>query len=908
LRGWKATGSAFECQPTLGDNPTARGLSQPANQQGRFWIGTFECYQGPGREPGATQGDRPTGTLTSGAFEIPAGWLSFRIGGGSSRQTRVELLIHDQIEQRTDTALSASGRNSETMSTVKWDLNPFAGRTGLIRIVDEATGGWGHVNVDDFRFGTGRAPRAPDEGDREVIEPGRPQAPAETTVLVPPVVGFDVEVARGRLTAERLILGEVEERPSDAPPGEVIDQTPEAGTRVEPGTAVNVVVALGVEVPPLIGLDVREAEARLRGRPLRLGRVREERSAQPVGSIVDQNPKPGSQVPARTRVDITVAQGVAIPDLSTTERSSIDSVLRRAGLAVGDVRETRSAAAVGSILSQEPRAGAVVPLETPVDVEVAQGVAVPDLSTAEWSSIESVLRRAGLAVGDVRETRSAADVGSILSQEPQGGAIVPLETPVDVEVAQGVTVPDLSTAERASVESVLRNAGLVVGDVRETRSAADVGSVLSQEPQAGRVVPLETPVDVEVAQGVTVPDLSMTERAGVESVLRNAGLAVGDVRETRSAAAVGSILSQEPQAGTIVPLETPVDVEVARGTLVPDLSGAVSTEADSRLAPDLRLGRVETEVSEQPVGSVLSQSPAAGEEVPLETRVDLLIAEGLQVPNLVGRLRAEAETVIADSRLALGSIEERASERPLGSVLAQDPPADAVVPLGASVNIFVARGSEVPAIVGLSQEEAIRRVTEEQLAPGEVTLESSREMPGTVLSATPGPGTTVPLATRIDLVVALGISVPDVIGQNREEAERHLAAVELRVGPVDMVAAYRWPGTVVEQRPTANTQVGTGSEVALTLANPPMGAIGGGLAGLLALVGGGFALLRRFTGRGDRNGEPHVRGDLEFEASTDPGSQELEIGTDGLVGAELSIRAVAGSFDSTVQDRPIVSD
>jgi len=46
----------------------------------------------------------------------------------------------------------ATGKNTETMERVGWDLTPHAGKTGAIRIVDESSEGWGHINVDDFRF------------------------------------------------------------------------------------------------------------------------------------------------------------------------------------------------------------------------------------------------------------------------------------------------------------------------------------------------------------------------------------------------------------------------------------------------------------------------------------------------------------------------------------------------------------------------------------------------------------------------------------------------------------------------------------------------------------------------------------------------------------------------------------
>jgi hypothetical protein len=176
LRGWTKTGNAFDYQPTLGDNPTARHRGQPSNHQGRYWIGTYERYQGkPRQKPGNTQGDGPTGTLTSTLFMIPKGTLSFMIGGGSSFETRVELLMLDPIEQSVR-VLYASGRNSETMSRVTWNLDRFAGRRGAIRVVDASTGGWGHINIDDFRFSS------PPDGAAEG-RPARPQARIAPPIL-----------------------------------------------------------------------------------------------------------------------------------------------------------------------------------------------------------------------------------------------------------------------------------------------------------------------------------------------------------------------------------------------------------------------------------------------------------------------------------------------------------------------------------------------------------------------------------------------------------------------------------------------------------------------------------------------------------------------------------------------------
>lgn len=93
LRGWTRSGTAFDFQPTLGDNPTARRRGQPSKHRGRYWIGGYEKFQGfRGQRPGDIQGDGPRGTLTSRSFTIPSGTLSFLVGGAAASQPALSLL------------------------------------------------------------------------------------------------------------------------------------------------------------------------------------------------------------------------------------------------------------------------------------------------------------------------------------------------------------------------------------------------------------------------------------------------------------------------------------------------------------------------------------------------------------------------------------------------------------------------------------------------------------------------------------------------------------------------------------------------------------------------------------------------------------------------------------------------
>ena len=257
LRGWEATGTAFRHQPTLDDNPTARQRQQPSNHQGRYWIGTYENYQGGQRQkPGNIQGDEPVGTLTSTAFTIPRGALEFLVGGGNSYATRVELLVRDPIEGMIRVN-HATGQNSETMRRVRWDLAPHAGKTGRIRIVDNAAGPWGHINADDFK----------------IIPEEPPPLPA--TVRVPDLTGLTVGQSAEILEKSRLRPGRVARQPSNSQPDTVIGQNPPPETEVRPGSRVALIVAgeerlagddqPGEEPPPLDDGHAENGDFRLTG-------------------------------------------------------------------------------------------------------------------------------------------------------------------------------------------------------------------------------------------------------------------------------------------------------------------------------------------------------------------------------------------------------------------------------------------------------------------------------------------------------------------------------------------------------------------------------------------------------------------------------------------------------------------
>jgi fructan beta-fructosidase len=124
---WKAAGTAFQKRLASGD-----------------LLKTLEIENATG--PVATSeldGDGPTGTLTSPEFKIERRFISFRIAGGNYEiHTCLNLLVNGKIVK------SATGWRSDRLMPSSWDVSPWMGQLAQAQIVDEASGDWGHLNVE----------------------------------------------------------------------------------------------------------------------------------------------------------------------------------------------------------------------------------------------------------------------------------------------------------------------------------------------------------------------------------------------------------------------------------------------------------------------------------------------------------------------------------------------------------------------------------------------------------------------------------------------------------------------------------------------------------------------------------------------------------------------------------------
>ena len=193
------------------------------------------------------------------------------------------------------------------------------------------------------------------------------------------------------------------------------------------------------------------------------------------------------------------------------------------------------------------------------------------------------------------------------------------------------------TQEEAQATEQVASGQISVTWEQEYNSNYAAGYIYKQSPVSGRTVREGQGVTLTVSLGtqyVTVPDLTNYVQADAEQQLKSLGVSVLVTQAVDTSVASGAVIRTDPAAGTQVESGSTVVVyvsrpQVATTTKVPSLSGMSVDDARTLLVQNhLGLGSRSEEYSDQPAGTVLSQSPAAGTTAKLNSRVNVVVSAG----------------------------------------------------------------------------------------------------------------------------------------------------------------------------------------------------------------------------------------------------------------------------------------
>jgi len=195
-----------------------------------------------------------------------------------------------------------------------------------------------------------------------------------------------------------------------------------------------------IAVENVCGQTKEEAQQTLEAQGLYMFEAAQQKSDQPAGTILEQDPTGGSQVLEGSTVNVIVAgdQNVDYTDDnkdSETEKVVVPSVkgylekdavnaLNNAGLKVVKNYQYSDSVDAGKVISQTPAGGSSVDSGTTVTIVVSQGQ-------------KSVNVSSGLKVAVKEAYSDSVEAGKVISQSIAGGKTVPAGTTVTITVSLG---------------------------------------------------------------------------------------------------------------------------------------------------------------------------------------------------------------------------------------------------------------------------------------------------------------------------------------------------------------------------------------------------------------------------------------------------------------------------------------
>ncbi len=241
----------------------------------------------------------------------------------------------------------------------------------------------------------------------------------------PDFLKLEENQARSLADEKQVALAVTERVDRATQPGIVFDQSPEPDTLLPPGRPVEILVSSGFPTPRFIEMQRSEAESRAAQNSIRLNVEKTANVDIPAGLVFDQSPKPGTPLPADSRVSVSVSSGWPVPDFvgQSEERALATAEANKITLVTVGSREDFDLRP-GYVVTQLPEPGDAIPADRHVQILLSLGWPIaPDAVGRQGRNISQAFSQAHpnatVALNERVFTLQAA--GTVLSQTPKAG-------------------------------------------------------------------------------------------------------------------------------------------------------------------------------------------------------------------------------------------------------------------------------------------------------------------------------------------------------------------------------------------------------------------------------------------------------------------------------------------------------
>ncbi len=523
------------------------------------------------------------------------------------------------------------------------------------------------------------------------------------------------------------------------------------------------------------------------------------------------------------------ANKVKVPDVQGDQEATAQAAILGAGLQEQSIPQI-SNQPVGKVLYQAPAGNSFTAPGATVYLAVSTGpqpVAVPDVTGEGEATAHANLSGAGFSVQPIQVTDTTHPAGTVVSQSPAGGTDAPLGSGVTINIAEGpnaVKVPDVTGSQLSSAQAQLQGAGFALQVLQQT-SNQPVGQVLTESPAGNTFAAPGSTVYLAVSSGpqaVTVPDVIGEDQTTAISNLHGAGFTVNPVPVVDTTDPAGQVISQTPTGNTSAPFGSSVSVQIATGPTpvkIPDVTGSQLSSAQAQLQGAGFALQVLQQTSNQPVGQVLTESPAGNTFAAPGSTVYLAVSSGPQsvtVPDVVGQDQNIAVANIQAVGLSAFKVPTASSTVAAGQVISQAPSGGIAVAVGSTVTLLVSSGAsnlKVPDVTNLPQDQAQNALVAAGFKLSNIVFgyQTDSSNPGTVIAQDPAANSFAAPDAVITLTLSSGpitVTVPDLTNMDQNIAQQRATDAGLAPTIQYQSSSGVAAGIVVDQSPAPGTVVG----------------------------------------------------------------------------------------------------
>ncbi|MFE2352843.1 Stk1 family PASTA domain-containing Ser/Thr kinase [Streptomyces parvulus] len=272
--------------------------------------------------------------------------------------------------------------------------------------------------------------------------------PSNDKVDVPAFIGQTKADADQLATNADLQLAFTQKPCEDQKKGNICSQDPAQGTSVDKQSTVNLVVSTGapkVAVPNVIDKNVDDATQRLEDKGFRVETKRTE-SSQDEGTVLSQDPDPGSELEKGSTVTLEVAKAeekATVPDVVGRSCDEAKAQMQNNGLeGTCTDQPTNDPNQVDKVISTTPQANQQVDPGSKVTIVVGKAVAktkVPEVRTKSLAEARQILQQSGFTNVQVAPNAPGEDNATVIAMDPQPGTEVddPAATPITLTTVGG---------------------------------------------------------------------------------------------------------------------------------------------------------------------------------------------------------------------------------------------------------------------------------------------------------------------------------------------------------------------------------------------------------------------------------------------------------------------------------------